>query len=133
MALLSISAAARAAGKDRGTIQRYIKDGRLSVSKDAADRPQIDTAELMRVFGALKTDGSNAPAADNQHDTAGSNTMQQFALEALREQLKAAQEREDWLKKQLEEAQAHNRELERRMLPPAEELQEKGFFARLFS
>ena len=58
MALLSISAAARAAGKDRGTIKRYLKDGRLSSTPDPQGNHRIDTSEIQRVFGALVADGS---------------------------------------------------------------------------
>ena len=39
--------------KSRRTIQRYIANGKLSVTRDRLGNPQIDTAELLRVFGAL--------------------------------------------------------------------------------
>jgi len=51
MAVVSISEAARLTGKSRKTIQRYVADGRLSVSQDVAGKPAIDTSELIRVFG----------------------------------------------------------------------------------
>ena len=135
MALLSISAAARAAGKDRGTIKRYLKDGRLSSTTDATGATRIDTSELARVFGALVSDGGTDAAPAMPQEATADNTVHQLTIETLREQLRAAQGREDWLKSQLEQSQERTRELERRMLPPAEEApgKKRGFWSRLFS
>ena len=130
MALLSISASARASGKDRNTIKRYLKDGRLSSTKDASGNPVIDTAELVRVFGPLVSTG--APDAQGQTPaSAPDHPALSQVVETLREQLRAAQEREEWLKGQLEASQARSAELEQRMLPPGEAAK-KGFFARIF-
>lgn len=46
--------AAQLVGVSRKTIQRYCKSGKLSFSRDRQGLPQIDTSELMRVFGDLK-------------------------------------------------------------------------------
>lgn len=121
MAQLSISAAARAAGKDRGTIQRYIKSGKLSVSKDAAGATVIETAELLRVFGALKGDGSRSAAAQHVAAAAESSNVQhvlEATLELLKQQLKASQDREARLLLLLEQEQHSRRDLEQRLLPP---------------
>jgi hypothetical protein len=129
MAYLSISASARASGKDRNTIKRYLKDGRLSSTKDASGNQVIDTAELVRVFGPLVSTG--APYAQEQTPpSAPENPVLSQVVETLREQLRAAQEREEWLKGQLEAAQARSAELEQRMLPQGEG--RKGFFVRFF-
>lgn len=56
MAKLNKSEAARAAGKARGTIQKWIKSGRLTAETDAQGRVVIDTAELERCFGPLEKD-----------------------------------------------------------------------------
>lgn len=133
MSTLNVSAAARATGIHRVTIQKHIKQGKLSAIRDEAGKPQIDVAELIRVYGPLKSDGSTGSAAQSvaeQQQTTSGGIVAETALEALREQLKAAQEREEWLKRQLEAEQERSRELERRMLPPGGE--KKGFFARLF-
>ncbi|SEF14570.1 MULTISPECIES: DNA-binding protein [Pseudomonadota] len=53
MAIVSISEAARLAGRSRKTIQRYVSDGRISLSQRDAGRSGIDTSELVRVFGEL--------------------------------------------------------------------------------
>lgn len=140
MALLNISASARATGKDRNTIKRYLKDGRLSSNKDASGSVVIDTAELVRVFGALKTDGTTdapdrAPAESPESTAVHHLTIETLVkqLEVAQQREKAALEREEWLKRQLEAEQERSRELERRMLPPGEgEAARKGFWGRLF-
>lgn len=53
MALVSVSEAARLTRKSRKTIQRYVADGRISMSQGDAGRSGIDTSELIRVFGEL--------------------------------------------------------------------------------
>lgn len=53
MAIVSISEAARLTGRSRKTIQRYVADGRISLSQRDAGRSGIDTSELVRVFGEL--------------------------------------------------------------------------------
>jgi len=53
MAVVSISEAARLTGKSRKTIQRYVADGRISMSHRDAGRDGIDTSELIRVFGEM--------------------------------------------------------------------------------
>jgi hypothetical protein len=53
MTVVSISEAARLTGKSRKTIQRYVADGRISMSQHVAGNKGIDTAELIRVFGKL--------------------------------------------------------------------------------
>lgn len=59
MAKVSISQAAKLAGVSRTTLyEHYINKGRISVEKDHQDRPQIDTTEILRVFGQLKPEVS---------------------------------------------------------------------------
>ena len=122
MAEVTVSEAARLTGKGRSTIQRHIKNGKLSVGRDGAGNPLVDTSELMRVFGPIHLADTGQPVSVTQDDTP--------TLELLREQLRQAHEREEWLKGQLEAAQARSAELEQRMLPPGEG--RKGFFARFF-
>jgi hypothetical protein len=122
MADVSISEAARLTGKGRATIQRHIKNGKLSVGKDAAGNPVIDTSELVRVYGVIQV--TDTPPTES------TSQLEAVTIQLLQEQLRAAHEREEWLKGQLEAEQERSRELERRMLPPGEE--RKGFFSRLF-
>ena len=94
MTILSISAAALAAGLDRRTLQRAIKAGRISATVDAAGERGIDIAELIRVFGPLRVTPQSTPhlaaaavAQDAPGDAAGV-----ALVEALRDQVRQAQE-----------------------------------------
>lgn len=53
MALIGIAAAAKLAGRDRRTIERYLASGALSCTTDATGKRVIDTSELARVCGPL--------------------------------------------------------------------------------
>jgi len=53
MAIVSISKAAQLVGKSRTTVQKYIKDGKLSKCAVQNGIEGIDTSELLRVFGSL--------------------------------------------------------------------------------
>ncbi len=125
MAVLSISAAARATGIHRVTIQKHIKSGKLSVSRDAVGKPVVDVAELIRVYGPLKSDGSTDSSSQVQPKQQEA-TSSETALVALVKQLEAAHEREEWLKRQLEAEQERSRELERRLLPPGDSSREES-------
>lgn len=76
MAKISISEAARLTGKNRATLHRHIKSGKLSRFLDDDNNPVLDTSELIRVYPSFK-----APVA-LQHDTGvlQSNSMQQLAI-----------------------------------------------------
>ena len=69
----SINEAARLVSRDRKTLYRAIKEGRLSATVDATGQKQVDTSELVRVFGEIRTDGdkrrSHAPVNTPQRET----------------------------------------------------------------
>jgi len=85
MALVNISEAARLTGKNRRTIQRHITAGKLS---KAADGENIDTSELLRVYGALNAQPV-APAQDvtMSHETALKTTEPDTEKEALKAEI----------------------------------------------
>lgn len=127
MALLSISAAARAVGKDRGTIYKKISEGKLSAQRDSEGNTRIDTAELLRVFGALSNDGetSSRPVVEPVKASQGADSE---LIAVLKQQLEEAKGREEKLWKRLEEAEAASKDLIR-LLPapaPAAERKEQG-------
>lgn len=125
MALVSISEAARLVRKSRSTLYKtYIETGKLSVGQDSATgRPVVDTSELIRVFGALYATHATGHATDTKthnatHDaTPHATPPRDMAIDLLRqlvkskedqlaqakEQLRAAQEREEWMRKQVDE------------------------------
>lgn len=69
MALVSVTEAARLTGKNRATIHRYIKQGKLSQVTDETGTKKVDTSELLRVFGSLSATHATLPHSDTiQHD-----------------------------------------------------------------
>ncbi len=114
MPVLNISEAARRAGVDRSTIQRAIRAGRLSATRDARGRRGVDLAEIERVFGVGQS-APGAPAAVPEHAT-----VPDAVLEVLREQLRDAREEKARLLALLEREQAGRERLEQRLLPPPE-------------
>jgi chromosome segregation ATPase len=112
MAKVSISEAARLVGVSRSNLYKsYIKQGKLSTSTNHQGKPEVDTSELLRVFGSLQqcTDTVDTggqvvtPLVDSsrqvvtpQEDSGNSLQNQQ-----LREQLQAAQIRLELLQEQL--------------------------------
>lgn len=60
MALVSLGEAARITGKNRTTIFRAMKTGRLSYTTTGNGDRQVDTAELDRVFGATEAHASKS-------------------------------------------------------------------------
>jgi hypothetical protein len=133
--ILNISAAARAAGVDRTTIQRAIKNGRLSLTRDTAGNRGVDVAELERVFGPLHPDSGKIAAAPLQ-------TAEREVIDLLREQLAQAQADKARLLGLLEQAQEARRVLEQKLLegpktppeaaPETVPKAERGFWRRLW-
>jgi len=67
MTEVNISEAARIAGVNRSTIQRHLKDGKLSAMRDATGKTKIDIAELKRAFPGLKMPATDVQQADLLH------------------------------------------------------------------
>ncbi len=121
MSLLSVTEAAEQWGITRPTIYRYIKAGKLSRRADK----KIDTAELLRVLGEpadKKRKGSPEIDVKPRVKTADTEALQQ-QVEQLKEQLKQerakAEEREEWLKGQVEAVQQTIKLLEHQRPAPA--------------
>lgn len=100
MAKISISEAARLTGKNRSTLHRHIKNGKLSKDFDNDGNPVLDTSELSRVYSTFKMPATVQPAATVSH----SDSVQQVAtpgevgnataeIELLKLKLQHAEER----------------------------------------
>ena len=120
MALLNLTAAAQAAGVNRSTVARALKNCRLSATNNEMGERCIDTAELMRVFGPLKAD-----AQANAHPLSMQAIGVDALVEVLQEQLRHATEREQQgrerelrLLAMLEVEQAARRDMEQKLLSP---------------
>ncbi|MGB0847585.1 MAG: hypothetical protein ACPGSM_12715 [Thiolinea sp.] len=103
MPQVNITQAAKLAGLSRSHFQKnYVKTGRITVSRDNKDRPQIDTAELLRVFGELH----HTPAhTAEEHTTTHQHTPESHTTEIalLQQQLADAQQREQEAKSRAEQ------------------------------
>ena len=78
----SLADAAKAVGKNKTTIQRAIKSGKISASKKESGAYEIDPAELHRVFppATLQHDASQGKSDDAQHPAVA---LESSALERI--------------------------------------------------
>lgn len=133
MAKVSVSEAARLAGISRTNFYKnYVKAGKITVEQDHAGKPQVDTTEILRVFGELKKtqDDSNPVREKTQRITLekhSENSAFEIELRAVREMLKVreaqleeAQERERWMQRQIEELTSTVRLIEDKSKPEKE-------------
>ena len=107
----------------RTTIQRAIREGKLSAAVQPNGSKGIDTSEMVRVFGEPCIDAGNDPVRDaginpggadpmhvdtggaSQPDTAQTVAVLQAQIDLLKAQLNDAHDRELWFRRQLEDAQ----------------------------
>jgi hypothetical protein len=68
MALVGLHEASRLVGRNRSTLHRAMKDGRLSYTRGETGERRIDVAELERVFGT-RVAGSNGAAPPQSDDS----------------------------------------------------------------
>lgn len=108
MAKVSISEAARLAGRSRSTLyEQYIKKGKITVERDFEGRKQIDTSELLRVFGSIQlpdnqTDnGQDSSRQDRTPVPDSVNSVLQAENEALRSLLEVRDNEVQFLREQL--------------------------------
>lgn len=143
MAVHMVTEAAKLAGVTRRTIYRYIKQGKLSAVVTGSDATQIETSELLRVFGSLSQEKEPQVSTGSHQEEPEYVTrlmaemsqlremiqgQQQLLLEdklevnRLREQMTGLQNERDTAAQELEKVKAEL-EVERG----------KGFWKRIFS
>jgi len=106
MASVSISEAARLTGKARSTLHKYIKQGRLSVTTDAATGSKtIDISELIRVFGNIEaTRGDTVTTVSNVHQNTPSDEQSlHLKLQLLQQENQHLKTEKELLLKNLED------------------------------
>ncbi len=127
----SLSDAAKATGKNRTTIQRAIKSGKISASKNENGAYEIAPAELHRIFPAIAQRSAQQPKETNS-DTLQRSDATSETLRIRLEMLEKERERE---RAQLEGTIADLREDRDKWRQQATALLEdhrpKGFFKRL--
>ena len=82
MPILTVTEAAKAAHKSRATLYRHIKKGDLSARQQPDGSKGIDTSELIRVFGPLQQETSQARKTAH-HETEPNTALLQSRIEAL--------------------------------------------------
>ncbi|KJV29115.1 hypothetical protein VI06_10925 [Aquitalea magnusonii] len=100
MAQHSIAEAARLVNRDRRTLYKDIKRGRLTATTSATGERQVETSELIRVYGELvASEATPATVAGGQEETA-SATDRDAEIALLRAKVEALEAR-------LEDKQQH--------------------------
>ena len=118
MATVNITQAAKLAGISRSYFHRkYVKTGLISISTDTNGKKEIDTSELLRVFGKLEDSQVHSevtcPSTQKITPIVSNKTDHLVALDQLRRQLQETKEseqrlrdefldRENWYRQQIE-------------------------------
>lgn len=121
MAKVTVSEAARLVGVARQNLYKnYIKQGKISIDRDHLGNPKIDSSELIRVFGEIRmtrkvSQKEQGMTCESTIDDSGLSAVSQakdeviaalrLQIEVAMEREKKAEERELWLRQQLEDAQ----------------------------
>ena len=103
MARLNLTEAAKAAKVSRSTLYRHIKEGRISRTLNNNDEPEIDTSELMRVYGSLGQRYSTVEQPLVHNETEDKTQELEHEIELLKLKLSHTES----LKKQAEEDKIH--------------------------
>ena len=98
----SLAEAAKATGKNKTTIQRAIKSGKISAVKGDSGAYEIDPAELHRVFppATAQRDAQQAASNDTQRPTVAWETSRLERIAELERELAVAQSRSISLEEQ---------------------------------
>jgi len=126
MAKVSISEAARLAGKSRTTLHRLIKTGELSTCAGVRNSKMIDISELIRVFGDISAPviEQYSEQASEQRVTVPDTANEQMInslkqeVEHLRTLVSAQESHIDSLRQSLQLLE-HKKDMQQPLLPPA--------------
>ena len=127
-----IAEAARLTGRDRKSLYRDIKSGRLSATLGDSGTRQVAVSELLRVYGPFRGDGDKgdtpATVAMPQPETPDA-TAQKVRIAALEAELEQLRERLADKDKNLDDLRTTIRLLEYKKEPEPAPV---GFWKRLF-
>jgi hypothetical protein len=98
----TLGTAAKATGKNKSTIHRAIKSGKISAIRDANGSYEIDPAELHRVFPPVAGNGSEQPDMQ-QHATQSETLVLQRELEILRDERERERSQSERERQQLQD------------------------------
>lgn len=139
----SLSGAASATGKNKTTIQRAIKSGKISASKGDNGSYEIDPSELHRVFPAVATGAIAQPTKSNdtQHTPNTSTNSDLARVLELEKELAVAHERANGLEAQKDQMADTINDLRKRLDSSegritallADSRPQRGFWSRLLN
>lgn len=139
----TLSEAAAATGKNKATIQRAIKSGKISAPKGASGSYEIDPSELHRVFPPItqRVAPQNISTIRNGAQQAGMptdfNALQRIAdlekdLAVMEERKNGLEEQKRHLTDTVEDLRKRLDSSEGRVLALLNDPRPKGFWKRLF-
>ena len=140
---VSLQKAVKMTGKSESTLRRDVKKGKTSADRDDRGHLQFDIAELQRVYGELKSTGTDAQSTEQGndkamtgHDRAEILTIKDNQISDLKAQLEKAEMRETSLideKSKLLDLLSAEKEEKRALMPPVDEKKQesKGWLLRL--
>lgn len=105
MAKITLSEAVKIIPVSESTLRRHMRTGKVSSEKDHNGRNLFDTAELVRVYGDLKLNGTRPPSDEPVNTSQMTDNDTPAKVVALLEAQNCA------LKSQLEEAHSQNAQL----------------------
>ena len=126
MAQVSVADAAKLVARDRKTLYRMVKEGKLSATLNNDGQRQIETSELVRVFGVLENlngqrDGRETDAV-LQHET----RLETARIALLEAELRHARELLEVKNGQIEDLRQSIRLLDATRTAPV--VQKRGFW-----
>lgn len=111
MAKVNLTQGAKLAGVSRSTLNRHIKEGKISKANGSDGKPWVDTSELQRVYGGLSRDTPSQSVPMKQHRTPDDTAKNDIEIAVLRAELNATKERLDEAQKDRDEWKAQAKTL----------------------
>jgi len=133
MAKLNISQAARTFGKDRSTIQRHAKQGKLSWEIDSNGHKLIDMSELIQQYGEPKKVAAGTTVQEfesiPQRTAPDATPIFEEKISMLEEQIKELRDDKQDLKKERDKLLGI---VHQQTLQLEDKREKKGFWSRVF-
>lgn len=145
MAKLNLGQAAKAAGIARGTLYNHIHQGKISCELDQKGDKVIDTSELIRVYGELKTNEAPNEQLEmrsiEQHNTLETTGIAQVLkqrINDLEQQIEDLRKDKEDLQKDKDDSRKREEVLlsiikqQQMLLLALGATKKQGFFSKLF-
>lgn len=135
MAKVNLTQGAKLAGVSRSTLNRHLKQGKISKLNGPDGKPCVDTSELQRVYGDLSHDTPSQSVPMKHYGTPPDAGKNDIEIAVLRAELNATKERLEETQKDRDEWKGQAKALsvlltdQRSAKPTA---QPKGFLRNLF-